>query len=46
MDRDMTHPPVYRKLEEAIRDSGNPPHKPATDMERQVILWSLSPSAL
>lgn len=29
---------LVRKLEEAIRDSGNPPHKPATDMERQVFL--------
>ena len=27
---------LVRKLEEAIRESGNPTHKPATDMERQV----------
>jgi len=28
---------LVRKLEEAIRESGNPTHKPATDMERQVF---------
>ena len=26
----------FRKLEEAIRESGNPTQKPAPDMERQV----------
>lgn len=28
---------LVRKLEEAIRDSGNPTHKPATEMEKQVF---------
>ena len=28
---------LFRKLEEAIRESGNPTQKPAPDMERQVI---------
>ena len=27
----------FRKLEEAIRESGNPTQKPAPDMERQVL---------
>ena len=27
---------LHRKLEEAIRESGNPTQKPAPDMERQV----------
>ena len=27
---------LFRKLEEAIRESGNPTQKPAPDMERQV----------
>ena len=28
---------LLRKLEEAIRESGNPTQKPAPDMERQVL---------